>query len=86
MFYLSVYHSLARSNPASAAGRRAAGLHPAVNAPPANLGKVDEFLRELSVEGNLSDAERARLVEIADRCPVHRTLHSEVKVRTRLAD
>ena len=49
-------------------------------------GKVDEFLRELSVEGNLSDAERTRLVEIADRCPVHRTLHSEVKVRTHLAD
>ena len=49
-------------------------------------GKVDEFLRELSFEGNLSDAERARLVEIADKCPVHRTLHSEVKVRTRLAD
>ena len=49
-------------------------------------GKVDEFLRELSFEGELSDAERKRLLEIADRCPVHRTLHSEVKVRTRLAD
>ncbi len=49
-------------------------------------GKVDEFLRELSVDGQLSDTERNRLLEIADRCPVHRTLHSEVKVRTRLAD
>lgn len=49
-------------------------------------GKVDEFLRELSFEGNLTDGEVERLVEIADRCPVHRTLHSEVKVRTRLAD
>ena len=49
-------------------------------------GKVDEFLRELSFDGSLSDAERTRLVEIADRCPVHRTLHGEVKVRTRLAD
>lgn len=49
-------------------------------------GKVDEFLRELAFEGELTEAERLRLVEIADKCPVHRTLHSEVKVRTRLAD
>ncbi len=49
-------------------------------------GKVDEFLRELSFDGNLTAAETERLVEIADRCPVHRSLHSEVKVRTRLAD
>ncbi len=49
-------------------------------------GKVDEFLRELSFAGKLSDAEATRLVEIADKCPVHRTLHSEVKIRTRLAD
>lgn len=48
-------------------------------------GRIDEFRRELSFAGTLSDAERKRLVEIADRCPVHRTLHSEVKVRTRLA-
>ncbi|MEO1244917.1 MAG: bifunctional alpha/beta hydrolase/OsmC family protein [Pseudomonadota bacterium] len=49
-------------------------------------GKIDEFLRELSFDGDLSEAELARLVEIADRCPVHRTLHGEVKVRTRLAE
>lgn len=49
-------------------------------------GKIDEFLRELTVEGNLDAAERARLLEIADKCPVHRTLHSEIKVRTRLVE
>lgn len=49
-------------------------------------GKVDEFWRELSFDGELSDAERQRLLEIADHCPVHRTLFSEVKVRTRLSD
>jgi putative redox protein len=49
-------------------------------------GKVDEFLRELTLEGNLTDAERDRMVEIADKCPVHRTLHSEIKVRTQLAE
>ena len=47
-------------------------------------GKIDEFQRELSIDGNLDATERARLLEIADKCPVHRTLHSEIKVRTRL--
>ena len=49
-------------------------------------GKIDQFERQLILDGNLSDAERQRLLEIADRCPVHRTLHEEVKVRTALAD
>lgn len=46
------------------------------------VGKVDEFQRRIDLEGPLSDEQRQRLGEIADRCPVHRTLHSEVKVRT----
>jgi putative redox protein len=45
-------------------------------------GKIDQFQREIILEGALSDAERQRLLEIADRCPVHKTLHSEVKIRT----
>jgi len=48
-------------------------------------GRIDEFRRTISLEGDLSDAQRERMLEIADRCPVHRTLHSEVKVRSRLA-
>ncbi|MGB5450424.1 MAG: bifunctional alpha/beta hydrolase/OsmC family protein [Woeseiaceae bacterium] len=48
-------------------------------------GKIDEFRRTISLEGDLSDAERARMLEIADRCPVHLTLHGETKVRTTLA-
>lgn len=47
-------------------------------------GKIDEFRREISLEGKLDDAERRRLLEIADRCPVHKTLHGEIKVRTSL--
>ena len=43
-------------------------------------GKVDVFRRSLSVEGNLTDEQRQRLLEIADKCPVHRTLHSDIKV------
>ena len=45
-------------------------------------GKLDEIVREVELEGELDEAQRARLLEIADRCPVHRTLHSEVKIRT----
>lgn len=49
-------------------------------------GRIDEFTRELTLVGDLDDDARNRLVEIADRCPVHRTLHGEIKVRTTLAD
>mgnify|MGYP001824937914 CR=1 FL=1 len=48
-------------------------------------GKVDEFRRVLTLEGDFTEEQRQRILEIADRCPVHRTLHSEVKVRTELA-
>jgi len=48
-------------------------------------GHVDEIEREIEIAGPLSAEQRTRLLEIADRCPVHRTLHAEVKVRTRLA-
>ena len=47
-------------------------------------GKIDEIDRRISFAGDLDDAQRQRLMEIADKCPVHRTLHSEVKVRSRL--
>jgi len=38
------------------------------------------------LEGPLDDAQRRRLVEIADRCPVHRTLHSEIQITTTLVE
>jgi putative redox protein len=47
-------------------------------------GKLDQIERELTLSGRLDDTQRARLVEIADKCPVHRTLTSEIKIRTRL--
>ncbi|WP_421792236.1 alpha/beta fold hydrolase [Hyphobacterium sp.] len=47
--------------------------------------KIDVFEKEIRLEGALDDDQRARLMEIADKCPVHRTFHAEVKVRTRLA-
>jgi uncharacterized OsmC-like protein len=48
-------------------------------------GQIDRIDRVIELSGALSDAERARLLEIADKCPVHRTLHSEVVIRTRLS-
>ncbi len=45
-------------------------------------GKIDRIDRVLTLDGDLSDEQRARLVEIADKCPVHRTLTSEVNIRT----
>ena len=49
-------------------------------------GRVDRIERLVSVRGPLSDEQRARLLEIAERCPVHRTLQGEIDVPTRLAE
>ncbi len=48
-------------------------------------GKVSRIERELHIEGDLDDDQRARLLEIADRCPVHRTITHEKQMVTRLA-
>ena len=48
-------------------------------------GRIDRIEREISLGGALDPAQRARLLEIVDRCPVHRTLHGEVRVETVLA-
>ena len=45
-------------------------------------GTLDEIHMEIRLEGDLDDAQRERLMLIALRCPVHRTLTSEVKIRT----
>lgn len=46
--------------------------------------KVDRFIREIALDGPLDQAQRARLMEIADRCPVHQTLERVSTVETRL--
>ena len=48
-------------------------------------GKIDRIEREIRIEGDLSAEQRARLMEIADKCPVHRTLHSEIDIKTKAA-
>ena len=51
----------------------------------AKEGKLDQISLDLILTGVLSDEQRARLLEIADKCPVHRTLTSEISIRSRLA-
>ena len=46
----------------------------------------DVFTREITLRGDLSEEERARLLSIAERCPVSRTLSAGVTIRSSLAD
>ena len=46
--------------------------------------KIDHFTRKIELVGNLDEAQRKRLLEIANKCPVHRTLHASSVVRTEL--
>ncbi|GHB02132.1 osmotically inducible protein C [Algimonas arctica] len=48
-------------------------------------GKVDQFTRVISIIGDITDAERKRMLEIADKCPVHRTLENEIRIVTKLS-
>ena len=45
---------------------------------------LDEIRSQIRLEGDLDETQRNRLFEIADRCPVHRTLSSEIKIRSEL--
>ncbi|GAB3151664.1 OsmC family protein [Amycolatopsis stemonae] len=46
-------------------------------------GMLSRITREIELEGDLDDDQRARLMLIADKCPVHRTLSSEIAIETR---
>jgi putative redox protein len=47
-------------------------------------GNIGEITRDITIEGDIPEAARTRLMEIADRCPVHETLTHEIKIRSRL--
>jgi uncharacterized OsmC-like protein/fermentation-respiration switch protein FrsA (DUF1100 family) len=47
-------------------------------------GRIDEITREILIEGDVSEAARDRLMEIAEKCPIHQTLTHEIKIRSRL--
>ena len=48
-------------------------------------GMLDRIDRAITFEGTLDAGQRARLSEIAERCPVHRTFKSEIDIRTTVA-
>jgi putative redox protein len=48
--------------------------------------RIDLIERELVLRGELDTEQRARLIEIADKCPVHRSLTGEIVVETRVAE
>jgi putative redox protein len=50
----------------------------------AKAGKIDRIEREIELHGPLTVEQRLRLMEIADRCPVHRTLTAEIEIVSRL--
>lgn len=47
-------------------------------------GFIDKIEKEIEIKADLDSEQKQRLLEIADRCPVHRTLHHEVKVYSKL--
>lgn len=49
-------------------------------------GKIDRFTRKITLRGELDETARQRLLEIADRCPVHRTLEAEIDIVSALSD
>lgn len=49
-------------------------------------GMVDRIERVIELQGDLDADARRRLMEIADKCPVHRTLHSEIAIESRLKE
>ena len=49
------------------------------------VGLIDRFERVITLTGALDAEQRQRLLEIADRCPVHRTLTAEIRIDTTLA-
>lgn len=46
--------------------------------------KIDTFTREIKITSNLDEKQLQRVLQIADKCPVHRTLHSDTQVVTKL--
>ncbi|MEM6307207.1 MAG: osmotically inducible protein C, partial [Pseudomonadota bacterium] len=51
-----------------------------------SVGKIDQFHRVIHLSGALDTDQRQRLLEIADKCPVHKTLESVSHIATTLAD
>jgi putative redox protein len=49
-------------------------------------GMLDQIERDIAMDGALDAEQRKKLMEIADKCPVHRTLTSEIRIVTKAVD
>ncbi|MGM0449642.1 MAG: alpha/beta fold hydrolase [Pseudomonadota bacterium] len=49
-------------------------------------GKVDELVRHITIEGDLTEDQRQRMLQIASRCPVHQTLKNEIRMHDELVE
>jgi putative redox protein len=49
-------------------------------------GMLDQIERDIAIDGALDAEQRKKLMEIADKCPVHRTLTSEIRIVTKAVD
>jgi len=47
---------------------------------------VERFSREIQLQGNLSAEEKERLLEIADKCPIHKALAGQIQIKTQLVN
>jgi putative redox protein len=47
---------------------------------------VEIFSREIQLQGNLSAEEKGRLLEIADKCPIHKALAGQIQIKTQLVN
>ena len=67
------------------AGRKSMNLENAVvTVDIERVNDVEVFTRDIQLEGNLSEEERNRLIEIANKCPIHKALAGDIQIKTQL--
>lgn len=49
-------------------------------------GELNVFIRDITIEGDLDDTQRARMMQIADKCPVHKMLEGTTEIRSNLKE
>lgn len=67
------------------AGRKSMNLENAVvTVDIERVNDVEVFTRDIQLQGNLSEEERNRLIEIANKCPIHKALAGDIQIKTQL--
>ena len=67
------------------AGRKSMNLENAVvTVDIERVNDIEVFTRDIQLQGNLSEEERNRLIEIANKCPIHKALAGDIQIKTQL--